>query len=656
MCIGIFLTFASKILKMKSLFSICICLICFVSNAQIKNEVLFKINDDEHKVEEFVNSFQKNADLISSSNESIEQHLDRFINFHLKLKSAYHLGLDTLPSFQKEFGRYYKQIADNYISNGEVTEAMVKETYDRTKTEVRASHILLNLPNTEADTTAVYQKALMLKKRIENGEDFESLAKQFSDDPSVKANGGDLNWFNTFKMVYEFENKAYNLEVGEVSDPVKTDFGYHIIKKTGERPSKGQLKTAHIMLLPSDSLQDPEVRIQKIYKRLQESEDFHELAIKYSQDPNTASNGGYVSPFSLGGLNSKVYENESYELENEGDYTEPFKTRFGWHIVKLIETIPLEPYDEVKDDYKRRLKSSSRSKVLVSKIKEDLEKLYEVEISEKAKNHFLGLMDESFSKGKWNYEPDETSTSQFIFRVEDHQVDYKTFGEYLERQQRSLSKLPANEVVLETAVDDLVYSELLNYHKTKLPEIDKEFGEKIDEYKNGILIFDYMSAKIWEPVSKDSLAQKKYYENHKKEFVIPSKVQGQLYTSKDKKSLKTLRSELKKRSKTDTLAINLPENIIIEEVTLAEDSDKLPKKFKFKEGLSKIYKHLDQFMIMDVKEVEISKIPEFKEVNGKIISHLQNQKEEDVVSELRADYDVEINNDVLKQLKEELEK
>jgi len=113
---------------------------------------------------------------------------------------------------------------------------------------------------------------------------------------------------------------------------------------------------------------------------------------------------------------------------------------------------------------------------------------------------------------------------------------------------------------------------------------------------------------------------------------------------------------LKKRSKTDTLAINLPENIIIEEVTLAEDSDKLPKKFKFKEGLSKIYKHLDQFMIMDVKEVEISKISEFKEVNGKIISHLQNQKEEDVVSELRADYDVEINNDVLKQLKEELEK
>ncbi|MFD0933431.1 peptidylprolyl isomerase [Psychroflexus salinarum] len=643
---------------MKSLFSICVCLICFVfaTNAQVNNEVLFKINNNEYKVEEFVNSYQKNADLITSTTESVEDHLDRFINFHLKLKSAHAHQLDTLPSFKKEFGRYYKQIADNYISNGEVTEAMVRETYDRTKTEVRASHILLNLPKSEEDTMAVYQKALMIKKRIENGEDFESLAKQFSDDPSAKVNGGDLNWFNTFKMVYEFEDATYNLQVDEVSDPVKTDFGYHIIKKTGERPSKGQLKTAHIMLLPSDSLQDPEVRIQKIYERLQDGEDFHELAIKYSQDPNTASSGGYVSLFSLGGLNSKVYENMSYELENEGDFTKPFKTRFGWHIVKLIETIPLQPYEEVKDDYKKKLKSSSRSKLLVSKIKKDLEELYEVEIYEDGEKHFLELMSENFAEGKWKYEADENSTSNYIFRVEENKVDYKTFGEYLERQQRSLSKLPANKIVLQNAIDDLVYSELLDYHKTKLPEIDKEFGKKIEEYKNGILIFDYMRTKVWEPVSKDSLAQIEYYKNNKKEFTIPAKAKGQLYSSKDKKSLKALKSELGNRRNADTLAIEMPDDIIAEEVTLAKDSQKLPKKFKFKEGWSKIYKHLDQFMIMNVIEVEIPRIPEFKEVNGKIISILQEEKEEHVISELRKNYDVLINDEVLKILKEELEK
>jgi peptidyl-prolyl cis-trans isomerase SurA len=643
---------------MKSRFSFCIILLCFVliGNAQVEEEVLFTIDGQDYLVEGFIESYQKNSDLISSETETVDDHLKRYINFQLKLKSAYDQQLDTLPSFKKEFDRYYKQIADSYISNGEVTEAMVKETYDRTKTEVRASHILLNISKYEEDTSAVYQKALMIKKRIENGEDFESLAKTYSEDPSAKNNGGDLNWFNTFKMVYEFEDAAYALEVGEVSEPVRTDYGYHIIKKTGERPSKGKLKTAHIMLLPGDSLQDPEVRIQKIYNRLEAGEDFHELAKQYSQDPNSASKGGYVSPFSLGGLNSKVYENESYALESEGDYTKPFKTRFGWHIVKLIETIPLEPYDDVKEEYKRRLKSSSRSKVLVSKIKDDLEKLYTVEVEEEGKNYFLNLMDESFSKGKWRYQPDENLSSKTIITVEDVKINYNTFGEYLERQQRSLSKLPDPKIVLENAVEDLVYSELLSYHKTQLPEIDKEFGDRIEEYKNGILIFDYMTAKVWEPVSSDSLSQRKYYDKNTTDFTIPRRVKGQLYTSKDKRSLKDLKSELKSRTKEDTLAINIPADVILEEVTLEGSSLKLPERFKFKVGVSKIYKHLDQFLIMNVEEVEEERVAKFEEVNGRIISILQEENEQDIISELRADYEVIVNDEVLKKVKESLEK
>lgn len=643
---------------MKPLFSFCISILCFVfvSNAQSESETLFKIDGQDHKVGEFIKSYQKNSNIISASSESVEEHLERFINFKLKLKSAYENRLDTLSSFKKEYERYYKQIADSYISNGKVTEAMVKETYDRTKTEVRASHILLNLPKHEEDTAEVYQKALMIKKRIDSGEDFESLAKAYSDDPSTKTNGGDMNWFNTFKMVYEFEDMAYKLDVGEVSNPVRTEFGYHLIKKTGERPSKGELKTAHIMLRFSDSLQDPEVRIQKIYKRLQEGEDFHDLAKQYSQDPNTASKGGYVPVFSLGGLNSKVYENKTYELESEGDYTEPFKTRFGWHIVKLIETIPLKPYEEVKEEFKKKLKSSSRSKLLVTKIKEDLDKLYEVEVNPKAKAYFLNLMDSSFTRGKWKYEPTENSASKYVIRVENLTVDYKTFGDYLERQQFSFSQLPEHKIVLQNAIDDLVYSKLLTHHKTKLPEIDKEFAERIEEFKNGILIFDYMKAKIWEPVSEDSLSQKQYYKANKTDFRVPPKVEGQLYTSKIKKSLNALKSELKARNHEDTISVELPQDIILEEVSLTKSSSKLPQNFKFEAGLSKVYKHADQFLMMDVSKVEEAKIPEFENLRGKIISLLQEEKEREVISELREKYDVEVNNDILKKLNDNLEK
>lgn len=643
---------------MKTFLSFCISLLCFVFavNAQTEDKILFKIDGEVHKVDEFIKSYQKNSEIVNAPVESVEDHLKRFINFHLKLKSAYKLKLDTLPAFQQEFERYYKQIADSYISNGEVTEAMVKETYERTKTEVRASHILLNFPKHEEDTSVVYQKALMIKSRIENGEDFESLAKEYSDDPSVVRNGGDMNWFNTFKMVYEFEDATYKLEVGEVSNPVRTDFGYHIIKKTGERQSKGKLETAHIMLLPNDSLQNPEVRIQKIYKRLQNGEDFHELAKQYSQDPNTASKGGYVPAFDLGGLNSKVFENKAFELENIGDFSEPFKTQFGWHVIKLIKTIPLESYDEVKDDFKKRLKSSSRSKLLVTKIKEDLEKLYDVEVKKEAKEFFLNLMDSSFTKGKWKFEPGENSISKFIIKVEDNTIDYKTFGEYLERQQRSFSKLPNHKIVIENAVDDLVYRELLAYHKTKLPEIDKEFAERIEEFKNGILMFDFMKAKIWEPASKDTLSQKKYYNENRTDFRVPQKIKGQLYTSKNKKSLNDFISKLESQNRQDTTAVELPQDIILEEVSLTKSSSKLPEKFKFKEGFSKIYKHSDQFLFMNISEVEESKIPEFENVSGKVISILQEEKERKMISELRENHEVIINNDVLKTLKNKLEK
>ncbi|WP_019038969.1 peptidylprolyl isomerase [Psychroflexus tropicus] len=643
---------------MKPLFSFCIVFLCFnlISHAQIKNETLFTIDHEEFSVGEFLNSYQKNADIIESSSESIEQHLERYINFQLKLKSAYDLQLDTLQKFKKEFQRYYKQIADSYISNGEVTEAMVKETYDRTKKEIRASHILLNLPKHEKDTVETYQKALMIKKRIDEGEPFERLAIQYSEDPSVKKNAGDLNWFNTFKMVYEFENAAYNLEVGEVSNPVRSDFGYHIIKKTGERPSKGQLKTAHIMLLPGDSLQDPELRIQKIYARLQSGEDFHELAKQYSQDPNSASKGGYISAFTLGGLNSKEYENQAYALENPGDYTEPFKTRFGWHIVKLIEIIPLQPYVEVKEDYKKRLKSSSRSKILVSKIREDLEQLYTVDINSEAKAYFITLLDESFDKGKWRYEPLEGDASKTIIQVEDLTVDVKTFGEYLERQQRTLSKIPDRDVVLDKAIDELVYKKLLEYHKTQLPKIDPDFGDRIMEYKNGILIFDYMNSQVWQPVAEDTLAQKEYYKSKTSKFFKPAEVRGQLYTSQSKASLKELRSKLKEKKVNDTTSVAYAKDIIMENVSLEKVSSKLPKRFKMKAGVSRIYEHLGQYLLMNVVEVKDSRLLEFKEVNGRIISLLQEEREDLLISNLRSTYDVEVENEVVQNLKEQLEK
>ena len=631
---------------------------CFVftTNAQDSNEVLFELDEDSFMVGPFVDSFQKNSDLVASTKDDLEDYLQLYINFRLKIKSAYDQELDTLQSFQKEFNTYYKQIADSYISNGKVTEAMVKEAYDRTRTEVRASHILLNLSKYDKDTAKVYNKALMLMKRAENGDDFGMLAKQNSEDPSARLNEGNLNWFNAFKMVYEFEDAAYKLDVGEISKPVKSDFGYHIIMKTGERASKGKLKTAHILIVKKDSIQDPKEQIEKIYLKVENGDDFHDLAKQYSDDTSTAAEGGYVPAFGIGGLNSKTYENEAFRMENIGDYTKPFQTKFGWHIVKLIEVEPIQSYQDLKEDLKKRLKSSSRSKLLVSKIKDDLEARYEVTINEAARSYFLKALDSTFNKMKWRFLPSENMPKTYVIKVEEREVDFKTFGEYLERQQRNLSKLPEHKIVIEDALNDLVYNELLAHHKTQLVKIDQNFANRIEEYKNGILIFDFMLTNVWDPISKDTLLQRDYYASNQDEFVTDLKIEGQLYSSSSKSSIKEVRSRLKKKKSQDSISILLPDDVMLEQVLISKSSPKIPKAFKFKEGVSPIYKHLDQYLVMNAIEVKPSFIPEFNNVSGKIISNLQEKREEQLISNLRDQYPIKINKSVLGKVKQKFEK
>ncbi|WP_127846429.1 peptidylprolyl isomerase [Psychroflexus aestuariivivens] len=622
------------------------------SFAQQNEQILFTIDSESYTVDSFLDSYQKNIELVENDDNSISDYLELYVNFRLKLKAAYDQKLDTLPEFQKEYQNYFKQIADNYISNGEVTEKMIAETYERYKTEVRARHILFKISEHEEDTIQIYKKAKSVKKRIENGEDFEKLAKEFSEDPSVKVNGGDMNWFNAFKMVYPFENATYNLEVDEISEPVRTQFGYHIIQKTGERKSRGEISTAHILVFENDSLSDPKSLIDKIYKKLESGEDFHELAKQYSHDTNTGKTGGYIPAFKVGGLNSKTFENKAFALQNPGDYTEPFKTKFGWHIAKLIEVKPLEPLAEVEREIRRQLKTSSRSKLLNSRIQSNIEKNYDIEINPNARNYFLNQLDDSFKKGKWKFLTESNIPEEYFLKIDDYQVGFQEFGEYLQKKQRMLGKMPNFEVIVDESIDEFVYKELIDYHKTQLMDLDESFAKKIMEYKNGILIFDFMKKNVWQPISEDSLKQKEYYENHREEFKSDAKIKTLIVTSSERSNLRKVKKALKNNQDITELNDEILENIIQENLTLKLNSSKLPEDLKLKTGLSKIYKHNKQFLLLNIEEILPSKILEFEKVKGKVINQLQTEREKELIENLRNQYNVEVNEEVLKQIEQ----
>ena len=316
------------------------------SSLYSQENYLVKIGNNEIYTPEFLNIYNKNRtdndSLINSS--EIDEYLDLFINFKLKVIEAESLGMDTLASFKKELAGYRNQLSKSYLNDTEVTKDLLQEAYERMKYEINASHILVSIDPTSSaeDTLKALKKINKIKDEFINGTSFEKLALKYSDDPSVSKNNGNLGYFSALRMLYSFESAAYNTPIGQVSDPVRTSYGYHLLKVNDKRKTRGDVKVAHIMIVndkksKSDSL--AKEKIFEIYSLLSEGKDFSELAKKYSDDKKSGSRGGELDWF---GVTNKVnmyetFSDASFDLVNIGDISKPIKTPAGWHIIKLLQ-------------------------------------------------------------------------------------------------------------------------------------------------------------------------------------------------------------------------------------------------------------------------------------------------------------------------------
>jgi peptidyl-prolyl cis-trans isomerase SurA len=352
-------------LKSTVLSSVFVFILFFTATSQVKNdEVLMTIAGKPVYVSEFMNIYQKNnVKGESIDKKSLDEYLDLFINFKLKVRQAEELGLDTVTSFRTELNGYREQLAKPYFTDEATIDRLVREAYERESTDLRASHIFFRLkPDpTPEDTLAALNKAIAVREKLLKGDSFENLALEFSEDPSakdreanqqhpfLKGNRGDLGFFTVFDMVYPFENGAYNTEVDKVSLPVHTEYGYHLIKVTSRHPALGKVTVAHIFLsIPKNATSEDSSRVQKridsVYNRLSGGSTFEDLVKAYSDDKGSAAKGGVLPAF---GVNRMVPEfiEAIYSLKNPGDYTKPILTPYGWHIVKLIEKKGIKPFD-----------------------------------------------------------------------------------------------------------------------------------------------------------------------------------------------------------------------------------------------------------------------------------------------------------------------
>lgn len=641
----------------------------YAVNAQQKvDQTLLTIGDEKIPASEFVRIYLKNnQDVQTIDSKSVEDYLNLFVNFKLKVADALDAKFDTSAAFKNELAGYRQQLARPYMVDKETEQALITEAFERIKFDVNASHILIAITDQAlpSDTLKLYEKALSIRNRIIAGEPFDVVARATSDDHSVNNNNGNLGYFTAFQMVYPFESAVYRLKIGEISMPVRTRFGYHIIKLNDKRPAKGQVKVAHIMIAVSKDA-NPEqqaqakAKIQDIYKQVLNNEDFGKLAVQYSQDPGSSKNGGELPWLGTGNVVPE-FENVAFGFENDGQISEPFQSAYGWHIVKRIGRKTVGSLEEMLPEIKKKLASDMRSVIsidrMVSKIKKDNN------FKEDTINlfQFISLVDTSIYKGKWTAM--SVKESKVLFTLGNQKYDLQSFGKYLEQYQQKGVKGSIYSIV-KNAYGDWVKSNVYNYHESILEQQYPEFKYLIQEYHDGILLFNISDAKVWSKASNDSVALLKFYNERKENYRWGERVHYEIYTSADEKQLakaskmvlggkvKGVKGEevVAKLNKGKQAPVNFVRNVAnIDEKEIADYKS-------WVNGVSTITSKEGSFNFKVLNSVTTNDIKDLADCKGQVISDFQIALEEEWIKSLRAKYVVEIDKEVLKQLVDSLTK
>jgi len=630
------------------------------SFAQEKDQVLLKVDGQAIMSSEFLRVYNKNLDLVKDeSQKDIDGYLKLFTEYQLKLKEAKRLKLDEDTKYQREFLKYKKQLTKNYISENKVTETLVKEAYDRSQFDINASHILVRLGENVKDTLVTYNEVLALKARVLK-EGFDAVKADVHDGNTIFLE--DLGYFSAFKMVYNFEKAAYNTPVGEISEPFRTQFGYHVVKINDKRVSRGTTTAAHIMVgfNQTDSLLKPEERINEIYKKLNQGESFESLAKQFSDDKSSAKNGGKLAPFKSGQLSSAEFEDQVFALTKNDEVSTPFKTDFGWHIVKRIDQSPIKSFEELKPSLEAKVKRDSRSKLINRAMVKELKSRYQTSYNPNAKGDFESLLDETFFSRSWRL-PEKFDKEKTVFSINGRSFSYGEFGRHLTAAQRIYSKKNISyKDVIEKEYNSFFEKSILQYREDNLESENKEFANILKEYRDGLLLFDLMEKEVWNKASKDSVGLEAYYNKNKSNYKWDNRVDVVMASSANKNTIEKVSKLMKRNTSEEDInkAFNTDtaQNVIFTKGRFNADDPKLPSNLEMKEGISKIYKHNEAFHVINIKTVLPAGVKSLKEAKGNVINDYQSQLEMDWIEELHDRFNVEVNQKTLKAIKTKIKK
>lgn len=627
--------------------------------AQTNDPVLMTINNKPVLRSEFEYIYNKNNTNNSLDKKTLDEYVDLFINFKLKVEEAKAQGIDTTKSFITELSGYRSQLTKPYLTDSKVDDAVLQEAYNRMKEDVDVSHILIRIPQnaTPVDTLKAWNTILSIQKRLLKGEDFTKVAKEVSEDPSAAENGGHLGFISAFRTVYPFETAAYNTSVGSLSKIVRSAFGYHILKIHARRNTLGEILVAHIMKFTAkdDEVTNKKAKmeIDSLYQRVLAGDDFGALAEKYSQDKGSSVKKGELPWFGTGRMVPE-FETAAFALKNTGDVSKPIQSAYGWHIIKLLDRKGIDTFENAKADLERKVKRDERAnfgqKAFLNKLRTE----YNYQVLKASLQEFYKIAaDRKLSDSTFIAEAAKLDKPLFSFAGKNFsQAD---FAKYLKKNNNSDMSI-ASEMI-DQKFNAYVDAELLAFEDTQLEKKYDDFRFLMNEYHDGILLFEVSNNEVWEKASKDTQGLEKYFIAHKEVYTWKEPhYKGRVIWCKDKATLKAAKSIVSKSSIDSIdkyLKTRLNDSIQyvkIEKGLYVKGENKVIDKeiFKTSDKLTPSTDYPYEFVVGKL----LKNTPEdYTDVRGLVTADYQDYLEKEWIKALRAKYPVVVNKEVLKTVK-----
>ncbi len=631
---------------------------------QKSDPTLFTVDGIPVGVSEFNYIYNKNnGEKADYSKASIEEYLDLYVKFKLKVRKAKELKLDTIKALQDELAGYRQQLANSYLVDKEVNQKLVNEAFERKQKDVKVSHILISLSERANDATvaAAREKAAQIKQKLEQGADYSMMVKTMSNDKNTSDNEGELGWITAMlpSGFYELESAIFNTPKGKLSDPVRSSLGYHIIKVLDQRPARGEREVAHILVrdkLKGKTVANAKSKIDSLYQLIKTNKvSFDNLVATNSDDANTRKKGGYLGNFGISQFEI-AFEDAAFNLKNDGDISAPVKTSIGWHIIKRVSKKDYSDETKMKSELQNLLKKNDRAENARLALIDNIKRSASFKEFPIALNAFALSLDDSFYSYKWAIPEIKENT---IFTIGDQDVTTKDFAEYCKRNTRTRLRFDKKKPIM-TAVKSMYASytdeKAIQYEEANLEARYPEFKSLMREYEEGILLFEATKINVWDKASQDKEGLNGFFERMKDNYTWRQRGVLDIYTLKstDEKLINQVTKLLE--SKDATLLqqlINTKEKILLVDQVTQESGAKEFLGLKWKVGATSEPVKDTRNNITTIKKI-VEILPEAQktidDARGYIIADYQDELEIAWIEELKKQYPVDIKKKVLKSL------